>query len=327
MWPVRSRRRCSRIGVELADRQDGNWTSANDFLGDASQKQSVFAVSSSRANGHNICIDLPGILDDFRGGTTGSHGRRNLPVGNRTHVVEGRIASFGQRFSKGFTNVFGCRGDVILGNDVQCMNLGAKASGQIGSHSDRPRDALRAVGRNNDRFDHAVPFHRDSHKHRGRGLFHAARPSRLMNTAAVTTVLVGVDASDEAVTAADYALAIAAKYDAELVALHVVDSTDYRAMSSGEREPAMISADGEAVLADIAAKGEAEGVEVRGATAYGFDVHRKLVHPGSVVLDTAEEIGADFIVLPREPLEGTEGTLAKSAEYALLYASQPVLAV
>lgn len=146
----------------------------------------------------------------------------------------------------------------------------------------------------------------------------------------VGTVLVGVDGSDESSAAAEYAVAIAARYDAELVALHVVDRTEYDAMSAGDRAPESISADGQALLEGIRANAAAAGIESRGATVYGFDVHRKLVHPGSAVLDTAEDIGADFIVLPREPIDGdpgAEGTLAKSAEYALLYASQPVLAV
>lgn len=151
-----------------------------------------------------------------------------------------------------------------------------------------------------------------------------------MDAPPVETVLVGVDGSDESIEAAEYAVAIAARYEAELVTLHVVDNADYRAMTAGERDPAAISADGQAMLDEISAKAQNAGVTSRGATAYGFDTHRKLVHPGSVILDTADEAGADFIVLPREAVDstpGTEGTLAKAAEYALLYATQPVLSV
>lgn len=151
-----------------------------------------------------------------------------------------------------------------------------------------------------------------------------------MDAPPVATVLVGVDGSDESSDAADYAVRIAARYDAELVVLHVVDSADYRAMHAGDRDPETILADGQAILDRIEARADDEGITCRGATAYGFDTHRKLVHPGSVVLDAAEEVNADFIVLPREPIEGTigpEGTLGKAAEYALNYASQPVLAV
>lgn len=166
--------------------------------------------------------------------------------------------------------------------------------------------------------------------YRGRGIFHDPPPGPIMDPPPVKTVLVGVDGSDGSIAAAEYAVAIASRYGAELVALHVVDTTEYRAMSAGERDPQTISADGQALLEDIEADATSAGVPMRGATAYGFDVHRKLVHPGSAILDAAEDAGADFIVLPREGEEGTtgaEGTLAKAAEYALLYASQPVLAV
>ena len=62
--------------------------------------------------------------------------------------------------------------------------------------------------------------------------------------------------------------------------------------------------------------------------AYGFSKTKKSQHPGSVVLDTADEIGADFLVIPREDQhEDEQDTLAKAAEYVLLYASQPVLSV
>jgi hypothetical protein len=54
----------------------------------------------------------------------------------------------------------------------------------------------------------------------------------------------------------------------------------------------------------------------------------KTRHPGSVILDTAEELDADFVVVPREPVSGDPGeVLEKAAEYVLLYASQPTLSV
>jgi hypothetical protein len=60
--------------------------------------------------------------------------------------------------------------------------------------------------------------------------------------------------------------------------------------------------------------------------AHGFSTTQLSRHPGSVVLDTTEELGADFVVVPREPVSGDD-VLAKTAEYVLLYASQPVLSV
>jgi hypothetical protein len=47
-----------------------------------------------------------------------------------------------------------------------------------------------------------------------------------------------------------------------------------------------------------------------------------------VVLDCAEEVGADFLVVPREtPSEDVRMTIGKAALYVLQYADQPVLSV
>ena len=151
-----------------------------------------------------------------------------------------------------------------------------------------------------------------------------------MDPPQIDTVLVGLDATPDALTAAELAVAIAGRYDADLVGLFVHDEQEVAAVESGAISPEEISDVARGVLDDIATVAEAAGVTFRPATAYGFSTRRKLVHPGSVVLDAADEFAADFIVLPREPVGGTApqtGTLVKAAEYALLYASRPILAV
>lgn len=151
-----------------------------------------------------------------------------------------------------------------------------------------------------------------------------------MEAPSVETLLVVVDGSDESLEAADLAVSIAGRYDAELAVLYVLDGAEYRALTAGEADPAERSADAQAFLERIDTAGRDASVPVRTATAYGYSARTKQVHPGSVVLDAAEEFDADFVVLPREPIGGLapgEGTLAKAAEYVLLYASQPVLAV
>ena len=71
-----------------------------------------------------------------------------------------------------------------------------------------------------------------------------------------------------------------------------------------------------------------EGVAVGSSMAYGFSTMRKTVHPGSVILDCADGLDTDFLVIPRESMAGDQGdVLEKAAEYVLLYASQPVLSV
>ena len=144
----------------------------------------------------------------------------------------------------------------------------------------------------------------------------------------VDLVLVPVDASDESADAITYAAAIAAEYDASVHAVHVLAEEDVRAIEDGDVDEAQIAADGEAITETAEGIAADHGVDLSTSVAYGFSTTMKLRHPGSVVLDTAEEVDADFLVVPREPLSGDPGeVLAKAAEYVLLYASQPVLSV
>ena len=145
---------------------------------------------------------------------------------------------------------------------------------------------------------------------------------------AVDLVLVPVDRSEASSDAVVSAAAIAAEYDATLHVVHVLDEAVVRAIDEGEVDDDRVAADGEAIVEtarDVAADA---GVPVSTSVAYGFSPRMKLRHPGSVVLDTAEDGGADFLVVPREPADAPDaGVLAKAAEYVLLYASQPVLSV
>lgn len=151
-----------------------------------------------------------------------------------------------------------------------------------------------------------------------------------MEAPAVETVLVGVDGSAESMDAAELGVTLAERYGADLIALYILDREDVAALEAGTTSPDDISDTTRAFISDLERLAETQGVTMRSATAYGFSTSQKTVHPGSVVLDAVEDFGADFVVLPREPLGGTPpqaGTLAKAAEYALLYASQPILAV
>ena len=130
-------------------------------------------------------------------------------------------------------------------------------------------------------------------------------------------VLVAVDGSEESTRAVEYAAAVADAYDA---AVHVVYV--FGEGATADEDVADEYAD---TAEEIAA---AHGVDVSTSTVTGFSPDRLSQHPGSVVLDTGEERGADFLVVPREPQTGTRAAvLEKTAEYVLRYASQPVLSV
>ena len=144
----------------------------------------------------------------------------------------------------------------------------------------------------------------------------------------VNLVLVPVDRSEESTNAVEYAAAVAAEYGASVHAVHVLAEDVVRAIENGAVDEDDVAADSVAIertAGDIAAEYD---VEFATSVAYGFSTKSKLRHPGSVVLDTAETLDADFVVVPREPLSGDPAeVLVKAAEYVLLYASQPVLSV
>jgi len=143
----------------------------------------------------------------------------------------------------------------------------------------------------------------------------------------VDAVLVAADGSDESITAAEYAAAVAAEYDAALHAIYVLGETAARAVETGAVDAEDMAAEGRAQVDAIEAAVADAGVPVSHSVAYGFSTRRKLVHPGSVILDAAEQIDADFLVIPRESGHRSGDVLEKAAEHVLLYASQPVLSV
>ncbi|SDN02803.1 Nucleotide-binding universal stress protein, UspA family [Halogranum gelatinilyticum] len=144
----------------------------------------------------------------------------------------------------------------------------------------------------------------------------------------IDLVVVPVDGSEESTTAVEYAVAIAAEYDATVHTVYILGEDVVRAIETGvvdEAEVAAETTDFTDTAQEIAAD---HGVDLTTSTAYGFSTHIKTRHPGSVVLDTAEDLDADFVVVPREPVSGDPAeVLEKAAEYVLLYASQPVLSV
>ena len=149
-----------------------------------------------------------------------------------------------------------------------------------------------------------------------------------MTSLDIDLVLVPVDGSEASHEAVDYAIEIAREYGATVHALYVLDESVVRALETGAIDEGDVAADTESFTESVAERAEAVGVEHSNSIAYGFSTQVKTVHTGSVVLDTAEELEADFVVVPREPVTGNPGeVLAKAAEYVLLYASQPVLSV
>ncbi|WP_408957139.1 universal stress protein [Natrinema sp. 74] len=144
----------------------------------------------------------------------------------------------------------------------------------------------------------------------------------------VDTVLAPVDGSDESATAVEYAVAIADRYDATVHALFILGRGVVYGLDAGTVDEADVAENTQGFFDDIGEVADEADVSLVTSIDDGFSRTRKTRHPGNVVLDTADDVDADFIVLPREPVTGTETeVLEKAAEYVLSYASQPVLSV
>ena len=144
----------------------------------------------------------------------------------------------------------------------------------------------------------------------------------------VETVLVPVDGSDESVTAVEYATAVADRYDAAVHVLFVLGRGLVAGMDAGTVDEETVAEESRSFLGDVSAIARQRGVPVATSVTHGFSPSRKTLHPGSVILDTADEVSADFVVIPRESMNDSPAeVLEKAAEYVLSYASQPVLSV
>ena len=144
----------------------------------------------------------------------------------------------------------------------------------------------------------------------------------------IDTVLVPIDGSDESLEAVEYGVAIAGRYDAVIHVVYVLGDEVNRAIAAGVVDEEEVVAESQAMFETVGDRAAAAAVSMTHSIAYGFSQQRLTVHPGSVILDSAEQIDADFLVIPRESgRQASADVLEKAAEYVLLYASQPVLSV
>jgi len=143
----------------------------------------------------------------------------------------------------------------------------------------------------------------------------------------IDLVLVPVDGSDRAERATEYAIAIAERYDADLHLLFVLDERLKRDLDRGSVDPESVAEDHRSFTKRVRERFQELDHEVTldTSTAAAFSEQRLMQTPGSVVLDVAEDIETDFIVIPREG--NSQDAVGRAALYVLEYASQPVLSV
>ncbi|AQL43110.1 universal stress protein UspA [Halorientalis sp. IM1011] len=149
-----------------------------------------------------------------------------------------------------------------------------------------------------------------------------------MSAVAFDRVLAPLDRSEESLEAAEYAVAVAEQYGADVHALYLLEESVVRSLESGELEGDTVADDTEDLMETVDRLAADHDVSISHSMALGFVTTQLTHHPGSVILDTAEAVDADFLVVPREPISGNpDEVLGKAAEYVLQYASQPVLSV
>ncbi len=143
----------------------------------------------------------------------------------------------------------------------------------------------------------------------------------------IDLVLVPVDGSDRSEQAAEYATAIAERYDADLHLLFVLDERLRRDIDRGAVDPESVAQDHREFTQRVRDRSHELGHDVvlDTSTATAFSQKRLMQNPGSVVLDVAEVVDADFLVIPRA--DSSNNAVGRAATYVLEYASQPVLSV
>ncbi|MFW6436042.1 MAG: universal stress protein [Halococcoides sp.] len=146
----------------------------------------------------------------------------------------------------------------------------------------------------------------------------------------VETVLVPVDATDRSERAVEYAVEITARYDATLHVLHVLEEGVVRGLARGRLDPDAVANQQRAFMKVVheAIRDCEDDVPVTQSATAGFSVSELSRNPVTAVLDGADEVGADFIVIERADDRGEDaGVLGRVSQHLLSYASEPVLSV
>lgn len=150
-------------------------------------------------------------------------------------------------------------------------------------------------------------------------------------TIGISKIMVGIDGSKESVNAVDYAIAIAKKHNAELIAVNVLTSDIGYAYSSPGVESPLLTIREIVLLAedevkkwfdDIKEKADKSGIRFRS------EIIMAKRSPLSTILDYAEEQNINLIIVGTRGRSGIKKMLLGSVASGLVtYAACPVLVV
>lgn len=159
-------------------------------------------------------------------------------------------------------------------------------------------------------------------------------PTKTTNPSATTTsqktiiskILVAIDGSDASMDAADYAITISEKYNAELLALHVIHPADVDLLPG----PAQTSAYSVVVSTNKESQEHLDKVKLK-SNEYAITIKTEIVAAINVaegILDYAEGKNTDLIVVGTRGKSGIKRALLGSvAANVVTYAHCPVLVI
>ncbi|HZA63915.1 MAG TPA: universal stress protein [Nitrososphaeraceae archaeon] len=150
-------------------------------------------------------------------------------------------------------------------------------------------------------------------------------------TIGISKIMVGIDGSEQSINAADYAIAIAKRHDAEMIAVNALTSdVGYAYSSPGVESPPLTI--GEIILlAEDEMKKWFNGIKEK-ADKSGIRLRSEIIMAKrsavSAMLDYAEEQKIDLIVVGTRGRSGIKKMLLGSVASGLVtYAACPVLVV
>jgi nucleotide-binding universal stress UspA family protein len=145
----------------------------------------------------------------------------------------------------------------------------------------------------------------------------------------IDLVLSAADNTQDAAEAAECAAEVAARYGADLHLLHVIDQRIVQGLETGDLQSETVAERQQWITGHARQHlPEDSSVTLTQSGAIGFSADRLDQTPGSVILTAADNMGADFLVVPRVTAHGSpEEILGKAALHVLEYAEQPVLSV
>jgi nucleotide-binding universal stress UspA family protein len=150
-------------------------------------------------------------------------------------------------------------------------------------------------------------------------------------TTGFSKIMVGIDGSKESVNAADYAIAIAKRHNAELIAVHVLTSDIGYAYSSPGVESPPLTIREVILLAEDEVKKWFDDIK-KSADKSGIQFRSEIIMAKrsavSTMLDYAEEQNINLIVVGTRGRSGIKKMLLGSVASGLVtYAGCPVLVV